>query len=58
MCGLKCIITDLPPHREIFENSPNQVSFFKISDEEGLMELMLSAKVKAFLWEIFFQLKK
>jgi glycosyltransferase involved in cell wall biosynthesis len=58
MCGLKCIITDLPPHREIFENSPNQVSFFKISDEEGLMELMLSAKSKSFFMGDFFSIKE
>lgn len=32
MCGLKCFVTNIPPHQEIFVNNPNQVSFFNPKD--------------------------
>lgn len=35
-CGLNLILSDIPQHREIFEENPSLVRFFKVGDIEDL----------------------
>lgn len=40
MCGLTCLVSNLPPHQEIFSNSKHQVRFFSPGDEFELNRLI------------------
>jgi glycosyltransferase involved in cell wall biosynthesis len=40
MCGLTCLVTNLPPHQEIFAQSAHQVRFFKMGDKHALAKLI------------------
>ncbi|HAE60997.1 MAG TPA: group 1 glycosyl transferase [Eubacteriaceae bacterium] len=39
-CGVNLILSDIPQHREVFENNLEYVSLFNIGNIEELMELM------------------
>ncbi len=36
LCGLTCVLSDIPQHREVFFNNENEASFFQVSDVEKL----------------------
>jgi glycosyltransferase involved in cell wall biosynthesis len=40
-CGLYCILSDIPQHREIFDEYSNQASFFSCSNVQELSKLMM-----------------
>jgi glycosyltransferase involved in cell wall biosynthesis len=40
-CGLYCILSDIPQHREIFDENSNQASFFSCSNVQELSQLMM-----------------
>lgn len=42
LCGMICLVTDIPPHREIFSNNRNCVRFFKPNSETQLVNLILN----------------
>jgi glycosyltransferase involved in cell wall biosynthesis len=47
MCGLTCLVSNLPPHQEIFAKSPHQARFFKLRDELALTKLIRDESVVA-----------
>ncbi|MDZ4666609.1 MAG: glycosyltransferase family 4 protein [bacterium] len=57
MCGLKCLVTNLPPHQEIFLNNPEQVSYFKPRDELGLRVLLKEESVDEIYSGEYFSIK-
>jgi len=39
-CGLNMILSDIPQHREVFENNLDYITLFNVGDDAGLSEAM------------------
>jgi glycosyltransferase involved in cell wall biosynthesis len=51
LCGLKCVLSDIPQHREVFDGFENEASFFQVSDFEKLSTLFNEIEHKSLLFQ-------
>ncbi|WP_018140865.1 glycosyltransferase family 4 protein [Thioalkalivibrio sp. ALJ7] len=40
-CGLPCVLSDIPPHRELLEDQPSAGELFTVGDAEGMAQAVL-----------------
>jgi glycosyltransferase involved in cell wall biosynthesis len=56
-CGVNLILSDIPQHREIFENNSEYVSFFDVGNIKKLTDLIIS-EIRNFSYSINHELAK
>ncbi|MBC7384392.1 MAG: glycosyltransferase [Bacteroidia bacterium] len=48
LCGIKCFLSDIPQHREIFDTTSDQATFFEKGKVEQLITLFNSFQVQSY----------